>query len=291
MLYSMTGYGKASTTLNNKQLSVELRSLNSKFLDLHLKMPPSLREKELEIRTLVQDTVERGKVELSISIEETGNPGNFHVNLNLLKQYYQEVEKLQNELGAASGDIIQSLLQLPNVVEPVEEPISKEEWETLQKLYDEAFQQFKKFRSTEGENLGKDLLSRIDQIESSANEVKGVESNRVEKIKDRIKSSLESSLPADAVDQNRFEQELIFYLEKLDINEELVRLQAHCDHFRESISAEGVQKGKKLGFISQELGREINTLGSKANDSNIQRIVVLMKEHLEKIKEQVLNIV
>jgi uncharacterized protein (TIGR00255 family) len=232
----------------------------------------------------------RGKVELSISLEEAGNPGNFHVNIPLVRQYYTEVKKIETELGLPEVDLLSTLLQLPNVVEPVESGISDEEWKTILSVFDQALEQFNKFRSSEGQKLEDDLRYRVEQIAELAKKVKEADKGRVAKIRERIAGNLDNLVGKEKVDQNRFEQEIVYYLEKLDITEELVRLNAHCGHFFDSLQEDEAQKGKKLGFISQEMGREINTLGSKANDADIQRQVVLMKEHLEKIKEQILNI-
>lgn len=290
MLKSMTGYGKAVETVNGKQVTVELRSLNSKYLDLHLKVPTSLREREIGIRSIAQESVQRGKLEVSFSIEEPGNPGNFHVNLDLVRQYHSEVKKIEEELNLPEVDLLSTLLQLPNVVEPVEVPISDGEWKAIEAVYRTALKQFNAFRETEGEKLMNDLTFRVETISKLSSGVKEMDSGRVERIRSRIKGNLDNLINSDKIDQNRFEQEVLYYMEKLDITEELVRLSTHCDHFLESIKEQADQKGKKLGFISQEMGREINTLGSKANDADMQKLVVQMKDHLEKIKEQVLNI-
>lgn len=286
----MTGYGKATGSLGPKQLSVEIRSLNSKFLDLHLKTPSSLREREIDLRNIAQEKLMRGKVELSISLAEADNPGNFHVNIPLVRQYYSEVKKIETELNLPEVDLLSTLLQLPNVVEPIESPITEEVWAAIMEVLNEAILQFNQFRSSEGQKLEEDLSFRVNEISDLAGKVKAADKGRVDKIRERIAGNLDNLVGKEKVDQNRLEQEIVYYLEKLDITEELVRLNAHCTHFNDSLAEEGAQKGKKLGFISQEMGREINTLGSKANDADIQRQVVLMKEHLEKVKEQILNI-
>lgn len=290
MLKSMTGYGKAVETVGDKQVAVELRSLNSKYLDLHLKLPTSLREREIGVRSIAQEVVQRGKLEISISIEEPGNPGNFHVNLDLVRQYYSEVKRIEEELNLPEVDLLSTLLQLPNVVEPVEKAVTDNEWISIEEVYQKALSQFNSFRKSEGEKLMNDLTYRVETISGLSDGVKKIDAARIERIRSRIKGNLESMIPLDKIDENRFEQEILFYMEKLDITEELVRLATHCDHFLDTVSEPGDQKGKKLGFIGQEMGREINTLGSKANDADMQRLVVQMKDHLEKIKEQVLNI-
>ena len=295
----MTGYGKAEKQVaNNKKLIVEVRSLNSKSLDLNVRIAPQLRSKELEIRTLIGQRLERGKIDLSIYYQDAAQSEEAAsytpINREAFAYYYKELTDLQKELGWANNqDIVSAILRMPDVTKIQEtNEISDEEWAVVLQTIEEAISQFNAFRKQEGASLYQMFCDKLDTIATLLAEVEPYEQSRIEKIKARIEANLEqlSAATQQAVDHNRLEQEMIFYLEKLDITEEKVRLTNHLRYFRETMDSEGAGVGKKLGFIAQEMGREINTLGSKSNQSEMQIIVVKMKDILEQIKEQVLNV-
>ena len=299
MIFSMTGYGKAEKQVaNNKKLIVEVRSLNSKSLDLNVRIAPQLRSKELEIRTLIGQRLERGKIDLSIYYQDAAQDQEATtyppINREAFAYYYKELTTLQQELGWANNqDIVSAILRMPDVTKIQESnEISDEEWAIVLQAIDEAIDAFNAFRKQEGASLYQMFCEKLDAIATLLAEVEPYEQSRIEKIKNRIEANLEqlSAATQQAVDHNRLEQEMIFYLEKLDITEEKVRLTNHLKYFRETMDSEGAGVGKKLGFIAQEMGREINTLGSKSNQSEMQIIVVKMKDILEQIKEQVLNV-
>ena len=295
----MTGYGKAECLVaNNKKLVVEIKSLNSKSLDLGVRVAPQLRSKELEIRTLIGQRLERGKIDLSIYYQDAASADQTvayaPINREAFAYYYKELTSLQQELGWANNqDIVGAILRMPDVTKIQESnEISDEEWAVVIQTIEEAIKQFNAFREQEGLSLYQMFCEKLDAIATLLAEVEPYEQSRVEKIKARIEANLEqlSATTQQAIDHNRLEQEMIFYLEKLDITEEKVRLTNHLKYFRETMDSEGAGVGKKLGFIAQEMGREINTLGSKSNQSEMQIIVVKMKDILEQIKEQVLNV-
>ena len=295
----MTGYGKAEKQVaNNKKLIVEIRSLNSKSIDLNVRIAPQLRSKELEIRTLIGQRLERGKIDLSIYYQDAAQSEEAAsytpINREAFAYYYKELTDLQKELGWANNqDIVSAILRMPDVTKIQEtNEISDEEWAVVLQTIEEAISQFNAFRKQEGASLYQMFCDKLDTIATLLAEVETYEQSRIEKIKARIEANLEqlSAATQQAVDHNRLEQEMIFYLEKLDITEEKVRLTNHLRYFRETMDSEGAGVGKKLGFIAQEMGREINTLGSKSNQSEMQIIVVKMKDILEQIKEQVLNV-
>ena len=298
MIYSMTGYGKAENQVaNNKKLVVEIRSLNSKSLDLSVRIAPQLRSKELEIRTLIAQRLERGKIDLSIYYQDATQGENAAIytpiNRDAFAYYYKELSSLQAELGVQAGDLLATIMRMPEVTKVQDcNDISNEEWAVVLQTIEEAIQQFNAFREQEGASLYQMFCEKLDAIAGLLAEVDPYEQSRVEKIKARIEANLEqlSAAIQQTIDRNRFEQEMIYYIEKLDINEEKVRLTNHLKYFRETMEGEGAGVGKKLGFIAQEMGREINTLGSKSNQSEMQIIVVKMKDILEQIKEQVLNV-
>jgi uncharacterized protein (TIGR00255 family) len=296
----MTGYGKAEsqTSIENKKLVIEIRSLNSKSLDLNVRIAPQLRSKELEIRTIIGQQLERGKIDLSIYYQDAiqnENTNSFApINHEAFAYYYKELTMLQKELGWDSNqDIVSSILRMPDVTKVQDtNDISDEDWAIVLESINEAIKQFKAFRQQEGAALYTMFCEKLDTIASLLSEVQNYEQGRVEKIRARLEANLEqlSANTLQVIDRNRLEQEMIYYLEKLDITEEKVRLTNHLKYFRETMESEGVGVGKKLGFIAQEMGREINTLGSKSNQSEMQIIVVQMKDILEQIKEQVLNV-
>lgn len=289
MLLSMTGYGRASQNHKDKVVSVEIRSLNSKYTDLRLKMPQNYREKEADLRKLITDRVERGKIDFTLEINSPHGDEEYSLNIPLFKKYHAELSKLSTELEIPQGDLIQSILKLPNVVSAEEKSLDEEEWTTILLTINAAFHKFGQFREAEGGALEKDLRTRIHSIENLLAQMDPFEAERVTKLRQRLYQNLEEYLGKDKIDENRFEQEIMFYLEKIDINEEKVRLSQHCKYFIEELDKDTSIKGRKLSFISQEIGREINTMGAKAYSHDIQRIVVGMKDELEKIKEQVAN--
>ncbi|MBE7175599.1 MAG: YicC family protein [Mucilaginibacter polytrichastri] len=286
----MTGYGSANGDIHHVRYTVEIKSLNSKFLELNLKLPKSFAEKEFAIRTDASRMFERGKVMLSISTETSGDEqAGARINTPLFKAYYQNLKELTAELGESSPDIIGAILRMPDVISYEENAVSDEEWAFLQKLITRANDDFQRFRAQEGAVLNQELGSRIGNILHFLKDVEKAEPNRIPVIRERLDQFLSTAIGAENVDRNRLEQELIYYIDKLDITEEKVRLKSHCDYFLETLASEDAN-GKKLGFISQEIGREINTMGSKANDAAMQKAVVGMKEELEKVKEQLLNV-
>lgn len=297
MIYSMTGYGKAESQIANKKLIVEIRSLNSKSMDLNVRIAPQLRSKELEIRTLISQRLERGKVDLSIYYQDAAQGDTASafapINRDAFIYYYKELSALQHELGIPSQDLVATIMRMPDVTKLQDQSdITDEEWGIVLQTIEAAVAQFNAFREQEGASLYHMFCEKLDTIGALLSDVEPYEQGRVEKIKSRIEANLEqlSAATQQAIDRNRLEQEMIFYLEKLDITEEKVRLTNHLKYFRETMDNEGSGVGKKLGFIAQEMGREINTLGSKSNQSEMQIIVVKMKDILEQIKEQVLNV-
>ena len=289
MIKSMTGFGKGEAVYGDKKFRVELRSLNSKQLDLSIKLPGKYRAAEAEVRNIITRELQRGKVDCFISVESAVAETSAHINTEAFKAYADELRRVCTETSLKIDDsaLMQSLLRLPDVVTTEEREVSAEEVSTIVEAAKSAAAELNAFRVQEGQILIADLLKRIDLIEKYRHEVEPFESARVDTIKNRIRENIEK-LQLE-VDNNRLEQEMIFYIEKLDITEEKVRLDNHCRYFRE-VAAEEEAAGRKLGFIAQELGREINTMGSKSNEANMQRLVVKMKDELEKIKEQVLNI-
>lgn len=289
MIKSMTGFGKGEASLSNKKITVEIRSLNSKQLDMNVKLPTLYRTFEFDIRSRVAAAVVRGKADISVTVENTAVNTSATINKELFREYLRQMNDTLAFSGvdAAYDAIVPVIMRMPEVVSTQAEEVSAEEQAALMQALDSALEQFNAFREQEGATLIADLLRRVDKIEELKAEVIPYEQSRCETIKNRIRENL-SQLKVD-VDSNRLEQEMIFYIEKLDITEEKVRLSNHCRYFRE-VAANEDAAGRKLGFIAQEMGREINTLGSKANEANIQILVVKMKDELEKIKEQVLNI-
>jgi len=285
----MTGYGRVNQAYKEKNISVEIRSLNSKYTDLRLKIPGNYKEKEPLIRKLVTTKAERGKIELVVEVKSIHGDENYSLNQALFKKYYTELSKLADELQMPAGDLAPAILRLPNVVASQAGEIEEEEWQAVSNVIDLAIEQFQKFRRAEGEAMENDLRLRIEAIRSLLSKVDPHEETRIHKLRQRMQKNLEEYMGKENVDENRFEQEVMFYLEKIDITEEKVRLGQHCTYFLEELNKEVTLKGRKLSFISQEMGREINTLGAKAYSSDIQRLVVSMKDELEKIKEQVAN--
>ncbi len=285
----MTGFGKGEATVDDKKIRVELRSLNSKQLDLSIKLPGKYRAAEAEMRSIITRELQRGKVDCFVSFEAATAETSAHINREAFKAYAKELREVcaENAVIADSDYFLKAILRMPDVITSEEREVSEAELAAIIEATKAACDELNNFRIQEGAILIADLLGRIDLIEKYRHEVEQFEGARVETIKNRIRENIEK-LQLE-VDNNRLEQEMIFYIEKLDITEEKVRLDNHCNYFRE-VSAEEEAPGRKLGFIAQELGREINTMGSKSNEANMQRLVVKMKDELEKIKEQVLNI-
>lgn len=287
----MTGYGQASNQFKDKTIQVEIKSLNGKTSDIRCKVPGSYKEKEIQLRKNLMDKAYRGKFDFSLTVESDKGDDEYGLNKALFRKYYNELTELKEELGIDSGDIIQSILRIPNVVGAINEEIDEDEWEVVLRTSDEAIKALNNFRAEEGKAAEKDLKDAASTIAELLTKVEPFEGGRIETLKERFRKNLEDFQTDEKVDRNRFEQEIIYYLEKLDINEEKVRLSQHCKYFNEVLDSGNPEIGKKLGFIAQEMGREINTLGAKANEKNIQQMVVSMKDALEKIKEQVANIV
>lgn len=286
----MTGYGKAEYLLPDKKLTIEIRSLNSKQMDTNTRLPSLYKEKELEIRQLITSGLERGKVECSLYYELSENAASGIINEEVVKSYYQQLYKIAGELGLpTSPELLSTVMRMPDTIRTEKAEIKDEEWLLLKDALLRALDQVQEFRNQEGLSLDKDMRQRVKAIAEKLGQVANYEAARMEQIRERIGNNLGEFLKKDAVDENRFEQELIYYIEKLDISEEKVRLANHCNYFLETME-DADPAGKKLGFISQEMGREINTLGSKANHTEIQKLVVEMKDELERIKEQVLNV-
>jgi uncharacterized protein (TIGR00255 family) len=291
MIRSMTGYGKSQAALPGRKLTIEIKTLNSKQLDLSLKLPAYFREKELVVRTLVNRFLVRGKVDFYVTQELTGEALNYSVNHDLAMKYHAGLKLLRKEMREDTP-LLPLVLRMPDVLESGREEISEEDWTIVETTITQTLFQVNGYRDEEGKALEEDLLKHVQTILQLLDEVDPYEKSRIEEIRQRISkdfAKLSGDFNGAAPDANRFEQELIYYLEKLDITEEKVRLLKHCQYFLETMSQEETQ-GKKLGFITQEMGREINTIGSKANHAAIQKIVVQMKDELEKIKEQLNNI-
>mgnify|MGYP001216362507 FL=1 len=299
MIQSMTGYGKVEFNLKNKNFIIEVKSLNSKTIDINLKIPAIYRDKEIVLRKVLSEKLKRGKVELAIWREKSQTNSSYKFDKELIRKYHNQLDSIKKEFETKSKflkrffsnnniDLIPIILKMPDVLIKKDEKIEKEEWIEIEKNINYAIDKLITFREDEGNNLSEDISLRINLIKTHLSKMETFESQRIEKIKLNINNKL-VSLETQDVDQNRFEHELIYYLEKLDITEEKVRLNAHTNYFLESLDSE-ISNGKKLSFISQEIGREINTIGSKSNNSDMQKLVVQMKDELEKIKEQLLNI-
>lgn len=290
MLYSMTGYGRAEQAIGDKTFLVEVRSLNGKQFDLRLQIPALLKPYEFDIRSILAEELERGSVECLVNVKQSGAAKPVAVNTDLLKAYYTSVADTAKEINAPINDLLAAVLRLPEVVVNSTEILNEEEWKQFESLLKQAIQQLSAHRVEEGKSLETDLLERLKQIEIQQALIVDLEPRRRQKIKEGLVKILEENVGKEKYDANRLEQELIYYIEKIDISEEQVRLKNHCDYFKQILKEKVRSKGKKLSFILQEFGREINTTGSKAYDAEIQKCVVLMKDELEKAKEQILNV-
>ena len=290
MIHSMTGYGRLNETNEKFDVNIELKSLNSKFLDIRMKVPNNLKSKEHEIRKLITDKCHRGKFELSVELVYLQGDEDSAINAPLFKKYAKELKTLVDELGIDTTDYLQSVLRIPNVLKSGNSELDENEWKIIKSLMSKTIDNLNGFRKTEGDALESDLRGRINSIQSTLPKIIEFEKIRKEKVISRLENALSEFVNNESVDKSRFEQEILYYLEKIDINEEKVRLEQHCVYFLEVMAKENIQKGRKLSFVAQEIGREINTLGAKAYSADIQRLVVAMKDDLEKIKEQVSNV-
>jgi uncharacterized protein (TIGR00255 family) len=287
----MTGFGKASAEYDDKKITIEIKSLNSKQGDINIRMPQHYKEKELVLRNELIQSLNRGKIDLSVWIEGGESDKTIQFNENLIKEYYAQLEKVSKIIKQPieNEQVMQIIMRMPDVLKTEQKELDENEWDIILKTTKEALEQLDIFRVQEGKMLEKDFAKRIERIVGFLNEIKPYEKERIDKVRERINQNLKEFVENQDVDKNRFEQEIIFYLEKFDITEEKVRLRNHTAYFLETMKKEDMP-GKKLGFITQEIGREINTVGSKANHAEIQKLVVQMKDELEKIKEQLLNI-
>ncbi len=287
----MTGYGQSMKESGDKVYRFEIKSLNGKTTDIRFKSSTPLMNKELELRRIILDKGIRGKFDASLSIENMGTGEDQFLNKGLMASYFRELKGFSEEMGIDKGDILQSIIRLPNILQNTDKPLDDEEWTIIKSLAIEAVDKLNNFRTQEGASIYEDATSKVKIIQNLLSDIEPHEEKRVTALRERIQKNLNQHMSKENVDENRFEQEIIFYLEKLDINEEKSRLSQHCNYFLQEIDNDtNALKGKKLSFISQEMGREINTLGAKAQNSDIQQVVVQMKDELEKIKEQLLNI-
>lgn len=285
----MTGYGNAKGLVGNQNVTVEIRSLNSKFLELNLRMPMQFRDRELELRSDLSKQLERGKADLSISFESNELAKRSSVNKEIFNAYYEELSALGKEYHLSDVNLLDCILKLPAVMNAERQESDDDQWKELKVVIAAALDRFNAFRDNEGAALSKDITMRVDTISNCIPQLEEFETKRVEGVRSKISKAINELIEQTSIDRNRFEQELIYYIEKLDISEEKVRLRSHCEYFVQTI-ANPEANGKKLGFITQEIGREINTIGAKANDAPMQRIVVEMKDELEKLKEQLANV-
>ena len=290
MLKSMTGFGRAEQTIGKKTFLVEIKSLNGKQFEISLKLPSLLRPYEFDIRNMLSENLLRGSIDCLITLKQNGAAKPVVINTELAKSYYHSLAELAENLNLDTGSILSSLLKLPEVVVPSTEELDEDDWKGFQQVMLSAIKNINDHRKNEGAVLEKDLTQRINNIREQQKKVIELEPLRQQKIREGLEKLLEENVGKDNFDSNRLEQEMIYYIEKIDISEEQVRLQNHCDYFQSLLKENGEAKGKKLSFILQEIGREINTTGAKAYDATIQKCVVLMKDELEKAKEQVLNV-
>lgn len=286
----MTGFGRAEYTVNDKSFLVEIKSLNGKQFELNLKIPPLLKSYEFDVRNMIQESLLRGTIDCFITIKQNGASKPVVINTDLIKAYYQQINSLGKELGIDTNSVLSALLRLPEVVSPSNEILNEEDWKELKKVVENALKELNHHRSEEGKSIMDELDLRIKNINIQEEQILKLEPERKDRMKDEIVRKLEENVGKENYDPNRLEQELIYYIEKIDIREEQVRLKNHCEYFLSILHDKEEAKGKKLSFVLQEVGREINTTGAKAYDSIIQKCVVLMKDELEKAKEQILNV-
>jgi len=292
MVLSMTGYGKGTFQSENYTVIAEIKSLNGKTTDVRCRLPSSYKEEEIALRKLILAKAHRGKMDFNITIQSDEAAADFSINEALFKKYYGDLARLASEVGATTEvNHTEAILRIPNVVDSQYSEVSEEEYRAVVQATEIAIANLNDFRASEGLSLIKDLRERSHNILELLGQVEPYENDRIERIKSKMRRNIEDVVPSQQMDKNRFEQEIIYFLEKLDVNEEKVRLAQHCKYFDEILNSDKIEVGKKLGFIAQEMGREINTLGAKAQHKNIQQIVVSMKDELEKIKEQLFNVV
>ncbi|MDX1685222.1 MAG: YicC/YloC family endoribonuclease [Saprospiraceae bacterium] len=287
----MTGYGKGTASLEGRKMKIEIKSLNGKIPDVRMKMPGRYREKELDIRKLIMEGAKRGKMDVAFSMDGQSLEEEFDLDKDLFRRYLTELKGLKASESIEGGDLISAVMRFPNVIQSQDTEITSDEWESLKRCLQEALDQLHQFRLREGAAMERSIKGHIDVIETKLKEIEPFEEARVATVRQRLQRGLQEHLSGEHIDENRYEQEVLFYLEKLDITEEKVRLSQHCKYFSDVLNTQEDVKGKKLAFISQEMGREINTLGAKAQSSDIQRCVVEMKDELEKIKEMLANTV
>ncbi len=290
MLKSMTGFGRAEQTTNDKTFLVEIKALNGKQLEMNLRIPPLLKSYEFDVRNMLQESLMRGTIDCVITIKQNGSGKPVVINTDLIKAYYKQIDTLANELNIDTNSVLSALLRLPEVVTPSSEILNEDDWKELQKVLEAALKELNHHRVEEGKSIEKELLIRMKNISSQEESILKLEPQRKQRMKDELVKLLEENVGKENYDPNRLEQELIYYIEKIDITEEQVRLKNHCEYFKAILDEKDEAKGKKLSFVLQEVGREINTTGSKAYDADIQKCVVLMKDELEKSKEQILNV-
>ncbi|MEO8962342.1 MAG: YicC/YloC family endoribonuclease [Ginsengibacter sp.] len=290
MLRSMTGFGRAEQTIGEKTYLVEIKSLNGKQLEINLKIPAIIKPYEFDIRNLIQEFLIRGSVECLIVVKQNGSSKPVIINTDLIKSYYKQIEELASELSIDTNSVLSAILRLPEVISPSNEVLDANDWNDLKKIIEVALNELNAHRIEEGKSIDKELRIRIKNINEQENKIVELEPQRKERMKAELVQLLEENVGKENYDVNRLEQELIYYIEKIDIREEQVRLKNHCEYFVSILDSASDVKGKKLAFVIQEIGREINTTGSKAYDAEIQRSVVFMKDELEKLKEQTFNI-
>jgi uncharacterized protein (TIGR00255 family) len=290
MLKSMTGFGRAEQTVNDKTFLVEVKSLNGKQFEMQLKLPPLLRPYEFEIRNMLQEQLMRGTIDCMVTIKQNGTSKPVTINTELIKAYYLQIKELAADLDIDTNSVLSALLRLPEVVTPTNDVLDEKEFEEFKKVLQDALTEINRHRAEEGASMEKDLKKRIKNIHAQEEAILVLEPERKKRIKEEIVQLLHEHVGEENYDTNRMEQELIYYIEKIDIHEEQVRLKQHCEYLLNMIDGPDESKGKKISFVLQEIGREINTTGSKAYDAGIQQCVVIMKDELEKAKEQVLNI-
>jgi len=290
MLYSMTGFGRAEAIVNGRQVSVELRALNGKQFDVSTKLPPILRAYELDIRNLLSALLIRGTIDITVNVRQEGAAKPMVVNTDLALFYYQGMKQIADQIGQPQDNIISTLMRMPEVVAPDQDVMPEEDWEHVKAVIEDAAKQLMEHRLNEGEAMLRDIRTRISNIDKLHDQILPFEAERRERVRARITQWLDEMVGKTNIDPNRFEQEMIYYLERMDFSEEKIRLKQHCGYFNDTINENDAAIGRKLNFILQEIGREINTLGSKANHAEIQQIVINMKDELEKAKEQILNI-
>jgi uncharacterized protein (TIGR00255 family) len=292
MLQSMTGYGIASAVFKNKTIQVEIRSLNSKTTDFKIRVPNNYRDKENELRKILQDKTDRGKLDFNLDIKSDNGDDGFAINESLYKKYLKELIRINSEVGYEDQQLTQAVVRIPNVMASEMATVDELEWQAVLQIAQQAVDAFIEFRLREGESIRADMEKRCDLMSALMVEIDPYEQARTERMRTKLLQMLQTHVPEESIDRNRFEQELLYFLEKMDVTEEKTRLREHISYYLEVLNNEvDESKGRKLSFISQEMGREINTIGSKANDADIQRLVVNMKDELEKIKEQLANIV